>query len=92
VILASPGYPNSYPKGLPIFGLDQLSSEIIVFHAGTKSEHGNWRTNGGRVLGVSATSSTKANALKKVYDAIESISFQGMQYRKDIGQRKELRR
>ena len=92
VILASPGYPNSYPKGLPISGLDQLSSEIVVFHAGTKSENGYWRTNGGRVLGVSATSSTSDSALKKVYDAIESISFQGMQYRKDIGQRKELRR
>lgn len=92
VILASPGYPNSYPKGLPISGLDQLSSEIVVFHAGTKSENGYWRTNGGRVLGVSATSSTSNSALKKVYDAIESISFQGMQYRKDIGQRKELRR
>jgi len=92
VILASPGYPNAYPKGLPILGLDQLPPEIVVFHAGTKQTQGKWLTNGGRVLGVSVTSSTTENALKSIYEAIESISFQGMQYRKDIGQRKEFRR
>lgn len=90
VILASPGYPSAYPKGLPIKGLDQLPPEIVLFHAGTKREQTHWLTNGGRVLGVATTASTPAGALEAIYAAIQTISFPGMQYRKDIGKRKEL--
>ena len=90
VILASPGYPNAYPKGLPIEGLDQLPPEIVLFHAGTKREQSNWLTNGGRVLGVATTASTPSGALESIYAAIQTISFPGMQYRKDIGKRKGL--
>ena len=70
--------------------------DIIVFHAGTKTEnvedpeHGRRRkllTNGGRVLGVSATGSSLEEALQKAYKAIKKISFPGMQYRKDIGKK-----
>jgi len=91
VVLASPGYPNAYPKGLPIQGLDLLPPEIVLFHAGTKREQSNWLTNGGRVLGVATTASTPAGALESIYTAIQTISFQGMQYRKDIGKRKEFK-
>ena len=90
VLLASPGYPGPYPKGLPIQGLDTLPEDIIVFHAGTKKDHGVWITHGGRVLGVSATGPDLHSTLHRIYDAIEGISFSGMHFRKDIGKRKEF--
>ncbi|MCS7203220.1 MAG: phosphoribosylamine--glycine ligase [Thermodesulfovibrio sp.] len=88
VVLASEGYPGKYKKGLPILGLDRVKSlkDVIVFHAGTKfSEEGNIVTNGGRVLGVTALGKTINEARQKAYSAVEFISFEGMQYRKDIG-------
>ncbi|MEN2986501.1 MAG: phosphoribosylamine--glycine ligase [Thermodesulfovibrionaceae bacterium] len=88
VVLASEGYPGKYRKGLPILGLDRVKSlkDVIVFHAGTKlSEEGNIVTNGGRVLGVTALGKTINEARQKAYSAVEFISFEGMQYRKDIG-------
>ncbi|OGI95076.1 phosphoribosylamine--glycine ligase [Candidatus Nomurabacteria bacterium RIFCSPLOWO2_01_FULL_42_17] len=63
----------------------QEGNDIVIFHAGTKIENGNLVTNGGRVLGVSAVGNTLQEALEKAYKAIEKISFEGMQYRKDIG-------
>ena len=89
IALASGGYPGSYEKGKEISGIEEASMQpsIIVFHAGTKMEKGKLLTNGGRALGVSATGSTLKEALNKAYKAIEKISFEGMQYRKDIGKK-----
>jgi len=64
------------------------NKDIVIFHAGTKyDENHNLVTNGGRVLGVSATGDNLKEALEKAYKAIEKISFEGMYYRKDIGQK-----
>jgi phosphoribosylamine--glycine ligase len=60
---------------------------VVVFHAGTKEENGKILTNGGRVLGVTAVGDNLSQALKKAYEAIEHIMFEGKQYRKDIGQK-----
>ncbi len=89
IVLASGGYPGSYEKGKIISGLEdaEATPDVVVFHAGTKMEGNNLITNGGRVLGVSATGKTLAEALEKAYTAIEKISFEGMQYRKDIGKK-----
>jgi len=87
IALASGGYPGNYEKGKVISGISDIKNEkdIIVFHAGTKNEEGVLKTNGGRVLGVSATGDNLQEAVQKAYKAIEKISFEGMQYRKDIG-------
>ncbi|MBZ0284219.1 MAG: phosphoribosylamine--glycine ligase [Anaerolineae bacterium] len=86
VVLAAPGYPGSYPKGLPISGLKNITDEnVIVFHAGTTQKDGQLVTNGGRVLNVTAVGSTLDEALQRAYAAIEHIHFDGMHYRKDIG-------
>ena len=85
VMCASKGYPGNYEKGKEIFGLDNLEKDIVVFHAGTKEVDGKIITNGGRVLGVSAIGADLKEALAKSYKVIESISFEGMQFRKDIG-------
>lgn len=89
IVLASGGYPNVYEKGKPITGIEEaeLSKDIIVFHAGTTMKDGVLVTNGGRVIGVSAMADTLEDALKLAYDAIPKISFEGMQYRKDIGKK-----
>ncbi|MEW6525636.1 MAG: phosphoribosylamine--glycine ligase [Spirochaetota bacterium] len=84
VVLASGGYPGSYKTGLPITGLDQLPEDILVFHAGTKRD-GQLLTNGGRVLNITAIADSLEEAYHKVYNAIPSVSFEGMHYRKDIG-------
>jgi len=84
VVLASGGYPGSYPKGLPISGLDQVQN-AIVFHAGTARQDGGYVTAGGRVLGVTALGESIADARLRAYSEAEKISFEGMQYRKDIG-------
>jgi phosphoribosylamine--glycine ligase len=86
VMLASAGYPGAYETGKPIDGLDDLDSDIIVFHAGTRRDAGGRLvTNGGRVLGVTATAPTMAAAREKVYRNIQRIRFDGMHYRTDIG-------
>lgn len=84
VIAASGGYPGNYEKGKVIKGLESLLPEIIVFHAGTKRRGSDLFTNGGRVLGVTAVGKTTAEAAGKVYGIIDSISYEGMHYRKDI--------
>ncbi|MFB5762906.1 phosphoribosylamine--glycine ligase [Paenibacillus medicaginis] len=84
VVLASGGYPGSYPKGVPIHGLDQ-ADEAIVFHAGTAvNEAGEWVTNGGRVLGVVGLGRDIAAARAKAYEQAERITFAGKQNRTDI--------
>jgi phosphoribosylamine--glycine ligase len=87
VVLASPGYPGSYPKGLPITGLDELEGQedVIVFHAGTAKQEGRIVTAGGRVLAVSAIGPTLPAAIQRAYDGVAQIHFEGMHYRRDIG-------
>ena len=87
VVIASKGYPEKPEKGVIINGLDELKNkqDVMVFHAGTKKIDNKFYTSGGRVLGVTATGKTYEDAIKKVYDAVSCIDFEGMQYRKDIG-------
>ncbi|MCE9549374.1 phosphoribosylamine--glycine ligase [Candidatus Nomurabacteria bacterium] len=88
IAIASKGYPGDYEKGKIISGIKEVATEenIVVFHAGTKlDENGNLLTNGGRVLGVSATGQNLKEALQNAYSAISKIKFEGMQYRSDIG-------
>lgn len=84
VILASGGYPASYPKGLPISGLDEVQ-DALVFHAGTaRNAEGQIATNGGRVLGVVGLGTTIAEARAKAYADAERIRFEGKHQRSDI--------
>lgn len=88
LIMASGGYPKSYPKGIEINGLTDGQLEgVTVYHAGTAIKDGRLVTSGGRVLGITALGSSLEEALKKSYAAAEKISFDGAHYRKDIGQR-----
>ena len=89
IALASGGYPGNYEKGKVISGIKEAEtqSDITVFHAGTLVARQDLTTNGGRVLGVSATGNTLEEALKKAYKAVEKISFEGMHYRRDIGKK-----
>ncbi|MDD4335676.1 MAG: phosphoribosylamine--glycine ligase [Desulfotomaculaceae bacterium] len=87
VVLASGGYPGSYKKGKMIKGLDQVPDDVMVFHAGTAEKDGEVVTAGGRVLGVTAAGPDILSAINTTYKAVEKISFDGMQYRKDIGRR-----
>ena len=91
VILASGGYPGSYEKGKVIKGLDQAleNPDITVFHAGTRFENGQFLTNGGRVLGVCSSERKLAEAMENIYHAVSGIFFEGMQYRRDIGTKRE---
>ncbi len=86
LVLASGGYPQSYQKGYPISGLDEAGKTAVVFHAGTKlDENGQVLTNGGRVLGVTATGQTLEHAIDRVYASAKHISFTDMHFRTDIG-------
>lgn len=86
VVLASGGYPNAYEKGKVITGLDAVDDDCIVFHAGTKlDERGRVVTAGGRVLGVSVLGDTHDEARARAFENVKKISFDGMQYRNDIG-------
>ena len=84
VMLVSGGYPEEYEKGKEIFGLENVAGSM-VYHAGTKENNGKIVTNGGRVLAITTLDHDFRKALKKSYKNIEKISFEGMQYRKDIG-------
>ncbi|WEK53610.1 MAG: phosphoribosylamine--glycine ligase [Candidatus Cohnella colombiensis] len=85
VVLASEGYPGSYPKGRPITGLDQVSEqEALIFHAGTASQDGQLVTNGGRVLGVVGRGHGIVEARAKAYAAADKIVYEGKQNRTDI--------
>jgi phosphoribosylamine--glycine ligase len=84
VVCASPGYPEAYPKGLPITGVDSVS-QGIVFHAGTAIKDGQLVTNGGRVLAVTGKGDTLQAALKKAYAGVDSIHFDNMHFRTDVG-------
>ena len=86
VVLASGGYPGSFTNGRPISGLDQAEKlpNVKVFHAGTAHSGNQIVTAGGRVLGVTASGPTLDAAAARAYQAVETIRFDGMQYRKDI--------
>jgi phosphoribosylamine--glycine ligase len=86
VVMASPGYPGDYPKGLAISGIADAEAMdgVTVFHAGTKLADG-VVTNGGRVLNVTAVAPELATARDRAYAAVERISFEGAHYRTDIG-------
>ncbi|HBX70511.1 MAG TPA: phosphoribosylamine--glycine ligase [Chloroflexi bacterium] len=84
VVLASQGYPNAYPRGLPIFGLGALPERVVAFHAGTATKSDGVVTNGGRVLGITTTAENISEARTLAYAGVETIRFEGMQYRTDI--------
>ncbi len=83
IVLAAGGYPGPYRKGIPIYGLDEVA-ESVVFHAGTAARDGQTVTNGGRLLGVTATAPTIGEARRKAYADVERIRFEGKHYRTDI--------
>ncbi len=85
VVLAAAGYPESPVSGAEIRGLDRVPAGAEVFHAGTAGESGRFSVNGGRVLGVAARGGDLEEALGAAYKAVSAISFDGMQYRRDIG-------
>jgi phosphoribosylamine--glycine ligase len=89
VVLAAEGYPGTYETGKPISGLESLRTwkEGVVFHSGTAGVNGNFLTKGGRVLGVTATGATISDAIATAYWVVGQISWPGMHYRHDIGQR-----
>ena len=84
VMLVSGGYPEAYEKGKTITGVSEIT-ESIPFHAGTKLQDGKVVTSGGRVIAISSYGSDFKEALKKSYNSISKVSFEGMNYRKDIG-------
>ena len=92
IVLCSAGYPGNYEKGKVISGIKEAEKDhkVVVFHAGTIMKDGKLVTNGGRVLGVSATGNNLKEALATAYEAISKIHFEGMYYRKDIGQKSLL--
>ena len=87
VVLASGGYPVSYEKGFPIEGLENLKGRdgVYVFHAGTRKENGRFVTNGGRVLGVTATGPDLKAARANAYEAVKQVTFEKAYCRSDIG-------
>jgi phosphoribosylamine--glycine ligase len=88
VVMAAGGYPGSYEKGQVITGLeDAAAAGAMVFHAGTAAKDGQILATGGRVLGVTALGETIPEAIDNVYKAVEEITWDGVQYRKDIGQK-----
>jgi len=87
VVLASEGYPESYPKNEEIVGLDSIPENSYVFHAGTKNQDGKILTNGGRVLGVTALGDTLESAIANAYAAAEKISWPHKYCRTDIGKK-----
>ncbi|HMF53019.1 MAG TPA: phosphoribosylamine--glycine ligase, partial [Edaphobacter sp.] len=88
VIAASGGYPGKYASGKPITGLDVAKDDgVVIFHAGTALKEGQLVTAGGRVLAVTAEAADLREALERIYARLKEISFEGMQYRRDIGHR-----
>jgi len=89
VVLAAPGYPGPVKTGQPIHGLEAAASMrgVVVFHAGTRLEDGRPVVAGGRVLTVVGRGASYESAMRRAYDAVGQISFEGMQYRRDIGRK-----
>lgn len=86
VMAVSSGYPESYAKGKVIYNIDMVSNEAtILFHAGTKLNENGLVTSGGRVIAATSLASTKEEALKLSYTALNTIDFEGKYFRRDIG-------
>jgi phosphoribosylamine---glycine ligase len=87
VVMAAGGYPGDYRKGDVITGLEKAAAieDLFVFHAGTASKDNTYVTNGGRVLGVTALGETVRDAMARAYEGVAAISWPGVQYRSDIG-------
>ena len=86
LVLASQGYPGSYPKGIEIKNIDDCD-DCVVFHAGTAIKDGKLVTSGGRVLNICATGDSLDEVREKVYKVANKIDFDGKFYRNDIGLR-----
>jgi phosphoribosylamine-glycine ligase len=89
VVLAAGGYPDHVETGKLISGIDAARAvpNTLVFHAGTAGENGDLVTAGGRILTVVGRGATYRDAIDTAYDAASKISFEGMQYRHDIGRK-----
>ncbi|MBO49036.1 MAG: phosphoribosylamine--glycine ligase [Candidatus Nitrosopelagicus sp.] len=87
VVLASKGYPESYPKNDKITGFENIPETSFVFHAGTKKEDENILSNGGRVLGVTALGLTLQNAIDNAYSACQKLDWKNKYHRNDIGKK-----
>jgi len=89
VVMASKGYPGKYEKGKAIEGMQIAAQmrDVVVFHAGTIVENGRLVTDGGRVLGVTGLGENIQKAIERTYEAVQSISWDGVYYRTDIGQK-----
>lgn len=87
VVMASDGYPTSYEQGFPIYAIDEAEAlgDVIVFHAGTDRRDGQLLTAGGRVLAVSAVGNDIPDAIDLAYRAVDTISFENIYTRRDIG-------
>lgn len=85
VVMVAEGYPGSYEKGKLIHGINSVTNGL-VFHAGTKNNGNDVVTNGGRVLAVTGTGASLDEASKKVYNAVSGIQWDGLYFRKDIGE------
>ena len=86
IVAVSGGYPGSYEKGYPISGLEEpLTSDSLIFHAGTKEDKGQVVTSGGRVLCVTSFAETVYEAVDKSRDVLEKLYYEGIYYRRDIG-------
>jgi phosphoribosylamine---glycine ligase len=89
VVMASQGYPEAYDHGRPISGIEQAAQTpgVTVFHAGTSRRNGQLVTNGGRVLGVTASAPDLQGAIERAYQAVRHVAWEGAHYRTDIGRR-----
>jgi phosphoribosylamine-glycine ligase len=89
VVCAAPGYPESYPKELPIKGVENADKlpGVKVYHAGTLVKAGELVTNGGRVLSITGVGSSLRSAIDKAYSGVNQVCFDGIHFRKDIGMR-----
>ena len=87
VVLASNGYPGSYPKGEIITEPVESPTGSVLIHAGTKAENGEIITAGGRVLGAVGIGSTLMEAKKKAYELADAVHFESKYFRSDIGHR-----
>jgi len=88
IVVSSAGYPGKYQKGAVISGLEKIrtTKDTLVFHIGTSISNKGIITSGGRVISITSTGTDIKDAKKKAYDAVAKIHFNGMHYRKDIGE------